>query len=468
MVNIVERMLSGREELAPVVDSEPINPVRFQSIGNRPENRQLISKSASSQDNFRPIPREEPSFADRIGTAARGFGALTIGRGEEFFENRERQRQQKDMQLLQATVMDANSIQDAIRKENIPKAVDILVDRMNLLEEGGEDYEDTKMLRDALIGGRPDIVMSEIDTFLNNLPEQTIDPKFVTPEGQMITRSAGGPPRARTVAGFTPEEPDKPATLRALEERARLAGIPEGSEEFKRFMEFGGGSYQETAKLGVKYRNGTIINYPAFGDPIVYENGVRITDPTAIETAIKAGIDSGILEAGGIAGAQALARGQEDRSQDVINRGREAAGSTALLRRSINLLNTIPTGGLAAAKLAATDFLGVTGADEGELSANLGRAVLSQLKDTFGAAFTDKEGLRLERLSARFGRSTESNKRILQQALMIAEESANRGIARAYDDGDVETASEIEDMLLFEVAPQKQRIRVDADGNIID
>ena len=45
------------------------------------------------------------------------------------------------MQLLQATVMDANSIQDAIRKENIPKAVDILVDRMNLLEEGGEDLK---------------------------------------------------------------------------------------------------------------------------------------------------------------------------------------------------------------------------------------------------------------------------------------------------------------------------------------
>ena len=233
-------------------------------------------------------------------------------------------------------------------------------------------------------------------------------------------------------------------------------------------MEFGGGSYQETAKLGVKYRNGTIINYPAFGDPIVYENGVRITDPTAIETAIKAGIESGILEAGGIAGAQALAKGQEERSQDVINRGRSAAESTALLRRSINLLNTIPTGGLAAAKLAATDFLGVTGADEGELSANLGRAVLSQLRETFGAAFTEREGARLDRLSARFGRSTASNKRILEQALAIAEDSANRAIARAEDDGDTETAAEIEDMLLFDVAPQKQRIRVDANGDIID
>ena len=139
-----------------------------------------------------------------------------------------------------------------------------------------------------------------------------------------------------------------------------------------------------------------------------------------------------------------------------------------MLRRTLSLLDSIQTGGLAAAKLAATDFLGVTGADEGELSANLGRAVLSQLRETFGAAFTEKEGARLDRLSARFGRSTASNQRIIQQALMIATESANRAIARAEDDGDIETASEIEDMLLFEVAPQKQRIKVNADGDIID
>lgn len=427
-----------------------------------------INRSASSQDNFRPIPREEPSFLARAGAFAKGFGLGSVGASEGYLQSLRDQRQQKDMQLLQATVMDANSIQDAIRKENIPKAVDILVDRMNLLEEGGEDYEDTKMLRDSLIGGRPDIVMGEIDTFLNNLPKQVIDPKLLTDQGQMVTQSLGGDPMAQAVSGFIPEEPDKPATFRALEERARLAGIPEGTEQYRRFMEFGGGSYQETAKLGVKYRNGTIINYPAFGDPIVYENGVKITDPTQIERAIKAGIESGILEAGGIAGAQALAKGQEERSQDVINRGREAAESTALLRRTITLLDSIATGGLAAAKLAATDFLGVTGADEGELSANLGRAVLSQLRETFGAAFTEREGARLDRLSARFGRSTASNKRILQQALMIAEESSNKAIARAEEDGDIETAAEIEDMLLFEVAPQKQRIKVDADGNIID
>jgi len=427
-----------------------------------------INRSASSQDNFRPIPREEPSFLGKAGAFAKGFGLGSVGAGDEYVQSLRDQRKQKDMQLLQATVMDANSIQDAIRKENIPKAVDILVDRMNLLEKDGEDYEDTKMLRDALIGGRPDIVMGEIDTFLNNLPEQVIDPKLLTDQGQIIRQSVGGDPTAQTVAGFIPEEPDKPATLRALEERARLAGIPEGSEQYRRFMEFGGGSYQETAKLGVKYTNGTIINYPAFGDPIVYENGIRLTDPTEIERAIQEGIESEILEAGEIAGAQVLAKRQEERSQDVINRGRAAAESTALLRRTLSLLDSIPTGGLEAAKLAATDFLGVTGADEGELSANLGRAVLSQLRETFGAAFTEREGARLDRLSARFGRSTASNQRIIQQALMIATESANRAIARAEEDDDIETASEIEDMLLFEVAPQKPRIKVNADGDIID
>lgn len=186
-----------------------------------------INRSASSQDNFRPIPREEPSFLAKAGAFAKGFGLGSVGAGEGYVQSLRDQRQQKDMQLLQATVMDANSIQDAIRKENMPKAVDILVDRMNLLEEGGEDYEDTKMLRDALIGGRPDIVMSEIDTFLNNLPEQTIDPKFVTGQGQMISRRMGGAPTATTVSGYQGEAQD---TIRPMTNEEMLQyRIPTGS-----------------------------------------------------------------------------------------------------------------------------------------------------------------------------------------------------------------------------------------------
>jgi len=186
-----------------------------------------INRSASSQDNFRPIPREKPSFANRAGAFVKGFGLGSVGAGEEYVESLRDQRKQKDMQLLQATVMDANSIQDAIRKENIPKAVDILVDRMNLLEEGGEDYEDTKMLRDALIGGRPDIVMGEINTFLSSLPKQTIDPKLLTSGGQMITQTLGGPPTATTVSGYQGEAQD---TIRPMNEQELMDyRIPAGS-----------------------------------------------------------------------------------------------------------------------------------------------------------------------------------------------------------------------------------------------
>ena len=316
--------------MAEMTEKERLDEERFQAMmAGLPERSQqppMQQPSISSGMNQAfNVPTPKRTIKDRFQDYGAAVSSDVTGR------NVVSPYQRRQQQLLQGTIMDAQAIQKAIQNEDMPKAVDVLVDRMNVLEKLGEDTSDTKMLRDALVGGRPDIVMGEIDTFLKSLPEQVIDPKMLTKGGQFVTRRLGGDPTAQTVAGFTPEEPDKPATLRALEERARLAGIPEGSEQYKRFMEFGGGSYQETAKLGVKYRNGTIINYPAFGDPIVYENGVRITDPTGIETAIKAGIDSGILEAGGIAGAQALAKGQEERSQDVINRGRAAAESTALL-----------------------------------------------------------------------------------------------------------------------------------------
>ena len=183
-----------------------------------------INRSASSQDNFRPIPREEPSFLAKAGAFAKGFGLGSVGAGEGYIQSLRDQRQQKDMQLLQATVMDANSIQDAIRKENIPKAVDILVDRMNLLEKDGEDYEDTMMLRDALIGGRPDIVMGEIDTFLNNLPEQVIDPKLLTDQGQIIRQRLGGDPKAQSIQGYEPAEKYRPMT----DQERTSFGIPTG------------------------------------------------------------------------------------------------------------------------------------------------------------------------------------------------------------------------------------------------
>ena len=119
-----------------------------------------------------------------------------------------------------------------------------------------------------------------------------------------------------------------------------------------------------------------------------------IDDPAEAERLRELAFRSGSVEAGQIAGAQAQARGAAESARALIDRAVPAAESTAVLKRSLDLLDRVDTGTFASIKLAATDLFGVTGADVGELSQNLSRAVLSQLRETFGAAFTENEGRR--------------------------------------------------------------------------
>ena len=170
------------------------------------------------QGNQQPAMRQPSASSGMSGAfSTPEIKPTIIDRFQDFRSNRREDitgdpqvspRERRQQQLLQGTIMDAQAIQKAIQNEDMPKAVDVLVDRMNVLEKLGEDTSDTKMLRDALVGGRPDIVMGEIDTFLKSLPEQVIDPKMVTKGGQMFTQRLGSDPTARTVAGFTPEVED--------------------------------------------------------------------------------------------------------------------------------------------------------------------------------------------------------------------------------------------------------------------
>jgi hypothetical protein len=110
-----------------------------------------------------------------------------------------------------------------------------------------------------------------------------------------------------------------------------------------------------------------------------------------------------------------------------VNSGVGAADGVKNIRRSLELLKTVKTGGFDKAALAAKQMFGIESADEGELSNNLGTNVLSQLKTIFGSAFTEKEGLRLERLEAGIGKSPAANKRILEKALEMTTRAAKRG-----------------------------------------
>jgi len=138
-----------------------------------------------------------------------------------------------------------------------------------------------------------------------------------------------------------------------------------------------------------------------------------------------------------------------ERRARAIDSGLDAADGMANLRRASQLLEQVKTGGIDAVSLSAKQLFGVEGEDEAELSNRLGKAVLSQLRATFGAAFTAKEGESLSKIEAGFGKSTEGNRRLINQTIKIVERAAERGIRAAERIGDTDSANEIRNALEF-------------------
>lgn len=197
---------------------------------------------------------------------------------------------------------------------------------------------------------------------------------------------------------------------------------------------------------------------PTLAQPTNRQGGVLL-NPLSTPGAEQAG-------AAGLAGASATGAASAKRVQTQIDTGLDAADAIATVRRGRQLLDSIQTGGIDAAKLAATNFFGVTGADEAELSGNLGKAVLAQLRTTFGAQFTEREGQRLAEIEAGFGKSTEGNKRLLEQAEKILDRAARRGLRAAKDSGDSFSAEEIEKSLNFTLDPNAQPSNAPPVGTI--
>lgn len=158
--------------------------------------------------------------------------------------------------------------------------------------------------------------------------------------------------------------------------------------------------------------------------------------------------------AGGKAGAKAMETGNKQRLQGYVNDGQTAADGMAVVKRSLELLNHIKTGGFNTVANKAQEIFGVQGADAAELSANLGKHVLAQLRPTFGAQFTEREGQTLKNIESSFGKSTPGNIRLLNQALQIYDRAARRGMDAAKQLNDNFAYSEIKksyDMKLGDV-----------------
>ena len=239
-----------------------------------------------------------------------------------------------------------------------------------------------------------------------------------------------------------------PSTVQTLKFRAQQAGLVEGTPAYQEFMRSGGGGSMEGSSGITKYKNGVAVQYLGAGrtrvlDPIRGE----ITDPTEKQRVIEEAIASGPAEAGAIATATETAKGNVQRGQEVIESGRSAAQAIPQIKASLVLLDRIATGGVAGLGLRIRRALGGESADEGELAYNLRKQVLQQLKPTFGAAFTAREGDLLREIEASESRSTEANVRLLSNLLEALQLDAEIGRSRALGMEDTPTVREIDSYL---------------------
>jgi hypothetical protein len=175
------------------------------------------------------------------------------------------------------------------------------------------------------------------------------------------------------------------------------------------------------------------------GDVAKIEKAVEAVE--AFETIMSK--DPAVLEAQ--AAARLSGQNRVGRLNASIESGTSAAKAIPGVLRSIDLLKglnlvdgAVPTGGISKVQQYLKQKFGVQSAPEGELSNLLGKAVLSQLRETFGSAFTEDEGKRLIELEGNYGKSPEANLRILANVLTMLERRYEVGVMAAETSGDTD------------------------------
>ena len=153
--------------------------------------------------------------------------------------------------------------------------------------------------------------------------------------------------------------------------------------------------------------------------------------------------------------AKARAKGVVAREKEDIMLGVEAAQTVPILNRADKLLDLVETGKPQQAVLWAKKNLGIETGNEGELENLLGKQILKQLKPTFGSQFTANEGAWLKSMESDWGRSTQSNRRLVRQGLLLAEKRAMHGITAAQAGKDARTEQLIKDYLDFKIKDMK-------------
>jgi hypothetical protein len=185
---------------------------------------------------------------------------------------------------------------------------------------------------------------------------------------------------------------------------------------------------------------------PTLDERLVYEEGKE-------EMKVDAELD------------KATRKTQAQRLQGYVDTGVASADNLITINQSLALLNSVATGGIDKALLDAKRMLGIESADEAELSYNLGKTVLSQLKPTFGGAFTKDEVKMLINMESNLGKSIEGNKRILRTIQKTSDRATKRALRAAEKLGNEFAADEIRNAIalseksgsIFNETPEQQQ-----------
>lgn len=380
-------------------------------------------------------------------------------------EERKRQRQQQYQQdIIKLTENPFSSADDYVKLQAMyPESMEAIkqVQQGRSKAQLQGDVEQVQKIGAAFAAGKNDIAINQIVNYRNAL------------------ENSGRENEVQSIDNILEMAKENPGAVSAELNKFLLAQM--GPEKFTDYFNQIAGGAGRTVKSEI-LDDGSTIQVMNNRDVIVKDpEGNIVTGKEAAKTIMKArefgvqlarditysreegkwkgqeDIRAGVEEE--VTRKKEMAKGEEKRAQTLIERGSLAAEGMAGLKRGIELLDQVKTGGPRAVALRVKQLFGIETADEGELSNQLSKAVLGQLRETFGAAFTEREGARLERIEASFTKSPEANRRLLEQALAIAERNAKRAIKAAEERGDMETVEDIKSLLEFSLSPEAKQGR---------
>ena len=360
-----------------------------------------------------------------IGRALMGLGAAVGGQAPQFRQQMmqedevARQRALENEQAAEARKQtlfaDASAASNFLEQGDVGGVLDLMRDRYQILSQiPNVDTSHTKRYLDlaqsAAAGNQQ--AKAQLQTEMNN----------AVTAGRAYNQITG--------------DASAPASFRALQMQAKAAGLQEGTPEYQEFMRYGGASGDLGAAKTTTYKNGTVVKITRLGAPEVYgPDGQLVTDEEQKREVLDAAIKEGIAYEGDVATAKRQGGLEAESANEVLETGIRQARNIGRLKDALRILDRVETGGLAAIGLKTKRALGLTDADEGMLAYTLRMNVLKQLKPTFGAAFTAREGDLLADIQANEDPSTAANRALLEDMIRQMELDIDRAKLYAPDLG---------------------------------